>query len=112
MAGQGSEALIRKQAKKQLEEAGWLVWIPPLPRFTKFLLDIFNIADCIAAKGGRMVLIQWTTLHHKSARMKKIQAVLKQHLLTFGVELWCWDGEKFHYFTVFDDSVEELTTVV
>ena len=104
-----TEAVIKKKALELLRVEGETCWCPPKVKYLKEV-DIFGVFDCICWKGYKMRLIQWTTLHHKTDRIKKIQDFVKgqknspQLYSPDGVSLEVWGYDegynKFHLFSV------------
>jgi hypothetical protein len=63
------------RARKELEQAGWKVWLVEqtirTPRMT-FKRDLFNAFDLLCVKGKDTKAVQVTTLSNLGARIKKL----------------------------------------
>lgn len=84
--------LDNKLAIAECERTGWHCWFP---RRVWGERDIFGVFDFIAAKDGRTMLVQVTTIQHLSDRRKKVQAFYDR--IGFSLNnayVWAYDPKK------------------
>jgi len=87
-----TEKQLRDFITEKLGLLGWICWWSPRVKFRK-QQDIFSIWDGVAAKGGGVRFIQFTTKTNKSAHIKKIKEFKKAYDLHHRGELWLWDNK-------------------
>ena len=87
-----SEKQLRDNVTEKLGYKGYICWWSPRVKFRK-QQDIFTMWDGIAAKGGEIRFIQFTTKTNKSSHIKKISEFKKLYNLSHKGELWCWNGK-------------------
>lgn len=87
------ESQVLFKAKEKLHKEGYYFWIPPRTWGER---DIFGVFDLIAAKGKKIMFVQFTTIQHISDRHKKILGFYRDKKLgPFpNVFVWAYDPKK------------------
>ena len=87
------ESELQKIVKVELIKLGYVYWFPPRTWGER---DIMGVFDFMAARSGRLILVQITTIQHISERVKKIKNFYAQNnLLPFkNVFVWGYNQKK------------------